>query len=500
MSSEDEEEEGAEGAAESVQENKKRRVKEKLIRLGYLPKDEAKIKERLHGLSAWKINECNKLREKNPKFDDPDLNGYMEDFERFKQCLKIFYKECLHENILRAASVLIKVLSRCLEFFIQKANDLHKENLAITNMLEEAKANEAEVHESIIKNLESREKDIREVLEERFKDGREDFLKAAREVEYDATEIEDLSVDGYVKSSAARDACVKQIAHAVMTKVEAELSEALQQMFYSRDEFIRQLEAQVRNLEKETKGNGHTPSTASGFLAQSLVDSYGLHLDAPSTRNDGFLRSFLREFRRVLKSVSAYGVKGGLGRIFERRFCVGNSNWKETEAKAILKFINTDEVTRDVIEALKENFTVCHERFAEEIEKVISLCKRGETVKDEQRKKIREMAPEVATLEMMAHNVHDAIKFGAPECGAKIGEGAQGKVFACKNIRSPEGKPCVVKVVPVSDERQMKDLMLELHNTRCVQSELMPWLDFIVLHAKLSFKFHDAIANLFWFL
>ena len=484
MSSEDEDEEGEEGAAESVQENKKRRVKEKLIRLGYLPKDEAKIKERLHGLSAWKINECNKLREKNPKFDDPDLNGYMEDFERFKQCLKIFYKECLHENILRAASVLIKVLSRCLEFFIQKANDLHKENLAITNMLEEAKANEAEVHESIIKNLESREKDIREVLEERFKDGREDFLKAAREVEYDATEIEDLSVDGYVKSSAARDACVKQIAHAVMTKVDAELSEALQEMFYTRDEFTKQLEDQVRNLEKETKGDGDTPSTASRFLAQSLIASYDLHLAAPATRKDGFLYSFFREFRRVLRSVFRYGLKEGLGRIFEKRFFVGNSKWKETEAKAILNAINPDKVTRGIIEALKENFTNCHKRFADEIESIISLCKRGETVKDEQRKKIREMAPEVATLEMMAYNVHDAIKFGAPECGAKIGEGAQGKVFACKNIRSPEGKPCVVKVVAMSDERQMKDLMLELHNTRCVQSELMPWLDFSVLHAE----------------
>ena len=81
---------------------------------------------------------------------------------------------------------------------------------------------------------------------------------------------------------------------------------------------------------------------------------------------------------------------------------------------------------------------------------------------------ILKFAPDVASLEMLCHSVNDKLKYGRPHPGELIGAGAQENVFTCTNILTPEGKPCVVKVVPVSSETLLKDLTLELHTTRYV--------------------------------
>ena len=80
--------------------------------------------------------------------------------------------------------------------------------------------------------------------------------------------------------------------------------------------------------------------------------------------------------------------------------------------------------------------------------------------------KVLGFAPNLALLEMQAYGVVDRFKFGLPSKGERIGTGAQGNVFACDKIMTPEGRPCVVKVVDVASEEVLKDLTLELHNTR----------------------------------
>jgi hypothetical protein len=77
-------------------------------------------------------------------------------------------------------------------------------------------------------------------------------------------------------------------------------------------------------------------------------------------------------------------------------------------------------------------------------------------------------APEVASLEMLCHSVNDLLKYGRPQKGELIGAGTQGNVYTCSNIKTAQGKPCVVKVVPVPNESVLEDLTLELHTTRYV--------------------------------
>ena len=459
-------EEDGEVQVERVQDSKKRRVSEKLIKYGFLSADDLRSKERFHGLSAWKIHKWNQQKKKNPEWDDPDYMEYIRDFERFKRCLQSFYEARLRAEIEKAAMKLIGVLSRCLDFFIKKANVLQKDNEAIMVMLQTAREEEQTVHERIVHDLENRHKEIANVIQETVEEAKEKILKEAGVFEYDDAELTDLITDGYVSSVAAKSQCQLQIRKMVTNKLQAEIFEKLQHMFASKDQFVKELEERVKKLEEKTRKSDDSPSTASHAIAQSLVTCYDVQVKTTATLG-GLLRSIGREFLRIWKNI--FGGKG-LGEVLDAikgRFHVGHAQWKKDVAKKELAAVIPDEVAKDLIEGLKKHFEDCHIKFASEIGKITDLFKVGETMKDEQRKKIQELAPEIAMLEMLTHSVLDRQKFGVPEVGELIGSGAQGKVYACKNIISPAGKACVVKVVPMSGDDQLKDLTLELHNTRC---------------------------------
>ena len=145
---------------------------------------------------------------------------------------------------------------------------------------------------------------------------------------------------------------------------------------------------------------------------------------------------------------------------------VGSAEWKKNVAEGVLEKVDPTKMSEEIIKSLNQYFTMCHDEFVAEVKKIQGLFQRGETIKDEQREKILEFAPNLALLEMLAYGVMDKFKFGSPSTGDLIGDGAQGSVFACNNIKTPEGNPCVVKVVKVAREEVLKDLTLELHNTR----------------------------------
>ena len=451
----DDEDSDASGEEERVQDSKKRRVLEKLIKNGYLPAEGNK--ERFHALSAWKINKWNQQKKKNPRWNDPEYDEYIEGFERFKRCLQTFCEVRLLRIIERVSSVLIGVLSRCLDFFIKKANVLHKDNEAIRVMLQTAQEEEQTVNASILHDLENRQRDIAEVIENTIHETKGEILKEAVAFEYDLTKVTDLTSDGHVSSQAAATECRSQIRSMVINKLQGRIKEKLLQMFSTRDQFVSELEQRILNLEKATSRDEESPSTAAHALAQSLVTCYDVQVK--TNEATGGLPGFFTRFLKFLFSPKLVDkIKG--------KVPVGKAEWKKNVASKAMDGVNPHEVTENLIKTLKEHFVDCHNMFAAEIKKVETLFTLGETMKDEQRKKIQELAPEIAMLEMLTHSVLDRQKFGVPEKGELIGSGAQGNVYACKNIRSPAGKPCVVKVVPVSSDTLFKDLTLELHNTR----------------------------------
>ena len=452
------------GEVERVQDSKKKRVLEKLIKHGFLSADDLRSKERFHGLSAWKIHKWNQLKKENPEWDDPDYMEYIRDFEHFKRCLQSFYEARLRAEIEKAAMKLIGVLSRCLDFFIKKANVLLKDNEAIRVMLKTAQEEEETLHEGIIRDLENRHKEIAEVIQETVEEAKEEILKEAGVFEYDNEKITGLTTDGYVSSGTAKKQCQLQICNMATNKLQAKIIEKLQHMFASRDQFLKELEERIKKLEEETRKSDDSPSTAAHAIAQSLVTCYDVQVK-PTITFSGLLRSFCREFIRIWRNILRRDLSEILFSL-KGRLRVGDAEWKKEIARKGLAAVNPDEIAKDLIKGLKKHFVGCHKTFASEIGKITDLFQVGETLKDDQRKKIRELAPDIARLEMWTHSVLDRQRFGVPEKGELIGSGGQGKVYACKNIRSPAGKPCAVKVLRLSDNDQLKDLTLELHNTR----------------------------------
>ena len=451
-----------------VQSRKKQRVYERLVKYGHLsakPGVTMDENERFHGLSAWRIQRYNEMKERNPKASSDEFTEYIEAFKRFQDSLKKFAEESLRARVEHVCQILIRVLSRCLDFFIQKANVLKKDKKLMMKTLQTLLQEEQAVHENICNSLDDKSKEIQDLLSDAFADVQGGILKEAENFEYALTEF-NIPQDGFVTEKAAVAHCHDQLQRMVINKLQREIKVILRMMFCSRDQFVTQLKERIEQIEEEIASGGETPS-AGLALGRGLLSSYEAKITL--SKHNG-IQSFIKKvatwFYEMIcdpLSVIINTVKG--------KVQVGSKNWKTKVASNALKRVDPSKMAMEIVTNLKAHFSACHKEFIEEIKKVQGLFDRRETIKDEQREKILEFSPNLALLEMLAYGVMDRFRFGLPRQGDLIGTGAQGSVFACDNITTPSGKPCVVKVVKVSSEEVLKDLTLELHNTRYTYKE-----------------------------
>lgn len=468
--SSDEDEEASASARKKIQElevqsRKKQRVYERLVKHGYLSAEPGVTmdeNERFHGLSAWRIQRYNAMNEENPEASSDEFTEYIESFNRFQDSLKKFAEESLRARVERVCQILIRVLSRCLDFFIQKANVLKKGKKLTMKTLQTLLQEEREVHDNISRNLDAKSKDVQEILSDALNNAQSQsgILKEAENFEYVLTEF-NIPQDGFVKEKAAVAHCQDQLQRMVINKLQGEIKVTLSMMFRSRELFFTQLKDRIERIEEEIAADGEFPSAALS-LGRSLLSSYEAQITL--SKHDG-IQSFIKKVAiRVFEMISDpvdVIIKTVTGKVE-----VGSKEWKRKVASKALARVDPSKMAEEIASNLKTHFSACHEEFIGEIKKVQGLFDRGETIKDGQREKILEFAPNLALLEMLAYGVMDRFRFGLPRQGELIGTGAQGSVFACDNITTPRGKPCVVKVVKVASEEVLKDLTLELHNTR----------------------------------
>ena len=463
--SSDEDEESRKKVRESeVQSRKKQRVYDRLVKHGFLS---AKIgvamdqNDRFHGLSAWRIQRYHEMKKVNPNAASDEFTGYIEAFDRFQESLKTFAEESLRARVEQVCQILIRVSSRCLDFFIQKANVLKKGKKLMLKTLETLLQEEREVHDNISRSLDERANDIQEVLSEAFDGARDGILKEAEKFEYVLGEF-NIPQDGFVTEKAAVGHCHDQLQRMVVNKLQGKVKEKLSMMFHSRDLFVTQLKERIEQIEEEIAGDGEIPSAALA-LGKSLLSSYEAQITFG--KQDGLILRFIKKFFIWFYDAICDPIDTIVNTV-TGKVQVGSPKWKNKVASNVLKRVDPSKMALEIVTNLKAHFCTCQEEFIGEIIKVQDLFHRGETITDEQRGKVLEFAPNLARLEIEAYSVMDRFKFGLPRKGDLIGTGAQGRVFACDNITTPEGKPCVVKVVGVASEEELKDLTLELHNTR----------------------------------
>ena len=445
-----------------VQSRKKQRVYERLVKYGHLSSEvDMNKNERFHGLSAWRIQQYHEAKKTNPNACSDAFTDYIEAFDRFQNSLKEFAEESLRARVEHVCQILIRVLSRCLDFFIQKANKLKKDRMLILKTLDTLLQEEREVHHNISRSLDEKAKDIQELLSEAIDGARDGILKEAKNFEYVSTEFT-LPQDGFVTQKEAVAYCRDQLQRMVVTKLQGEIKEKLSMMFRSRDLFVIQLKDRIEQIQDEIASNGDIPSAALA-LGKSLLSSYEAQITY--SKRDGAAFRFFKKLAVWFYDLICDPVDT-IASTVKGKVQVGLATWKTNVASNVLKKVDPSEMAKEIVSSLNQHFKSCHEEFASEIRKVQEVFDRGGTIKDMQRDKVLGFAPNLALLEMLAYGVVDRFKFGLPSKGELIGTGAQGKVFACDNIMTPEGRPCVVKVVDVASEEVLKDLTLELHNTR----------------------------------
>jgi len=445
-----------------VQSRKKQRVWDRLVKYGHLSeKSRMDENERFHGLSAWRVQRYNEMKKRDPTASSDEFTEYIQAFKRFQDSLTKFAEESLRARVEHVCQILIRVLSRCLDFFIQKANVLKKGKRLMIKTLQDLLKEEGEVHGNICSSLDQQLEEIQEILTGAFNDARSGILKEAEKFEYVLTEFS-IPQDGVVSQKAAVAHCQDQLQRMVINKLQGEVKLLLSMMFRSRELFFNELKERIERIEEEIAADGEIPSAALA-LGRSLLSSYEAHITLRKINGiESFIKKVATWFYEVICDpvhVIANTVRGKVE--------VGSKEWKKKIASNTLARVESSQIATEVVRSLKEHFCACHEEFTGEIKKVQDLFDRGETTSDEQRGKVLEFSPNLALLEMLAYGVMDRFRFGLPRNGDLIGTGAQGSVYACDNITTPSGKPCVVKVVKVASEDVLKDLTLELHNTRC---------------------------------
>ena len=447
-----------------AQSTKKHRVYERLVKHGYLSAEPGVTmdeNERFHGLSAWRIQRYKVMKEMDPNASSDEFTEYIEAFQRFQDSLKKFAEECLRARVEHVCQILIRVLSRCLDFFIQKANVLKKSTKVMMKTLQTLLREEQEVHGNITRNLGDASNEIQAILSAAFKNARDGILKEAENFEYDITGF-NIPPNGFVTEKAAVAHCQDQLQRMVINKLQGEIKVNLSKMFRSRELFFIQLKERIERIEEEIAADGKIPSPAVA-LGRSLLSSYEAQITFG--KRDGTMVHFIKKLGTWFYDLYC-GRLSVIINTITGRVEVGSKKWKTNVASKLLERVDPTKMATEIVKNLEEHFSACHEEFSGEIKKVQGLFERGETIKDEQREKILEFSPNLAFLEMLAYGVMDRFRFGLPRQGELIGTGAQGSVFACDNITTPSGKPCVVKVVKVASEEVLKDLTLELHNTR----------------------------------
>ena len=382
---EEDEEDEDEEFPETVQDNKKRRVFDQLVKNGFLSADEQSIHdhEYFHGLSAWKLSEYRRKKKRNPDWKDPHgaYKEYIDAFERFQSCLKSFSESSLKASVKRSCQTLILVLSRCLYYFIEKANNLKQNRDVTISMLKKIEEEEKTVHENIACQVVKQRDEIIEVMTEAIESLEEHVAEEATVFQYS----EEFAVpirDGFVKGAEAVNQCRKQIEQMVFNNVHRCMKETLMKVFSTRDKFIEDLEERVKNIEKEaaSEENHDFTDTASTTLHSNLVWCYEVD---PKLQTNWSIKQFLKTLQDILKRFALKPLDTIRGRVN-----VGKPEWKRDTAVDTLKAINIPTVADGLVTNVKEHFEKYHNQFVEQFENILRVLKRGGTLKDDQRRGI----------------------------------------------------------------------------------------------------------------
>ena len=347
--------------------------------------------------------------------------------------------------------------------FIREANVRLKDSNSMKRILMKVKEQMRASCEKIVQSLGELKEEVKTIIAESIQGAAKRIVEKAGKFSYSTSKVS-IPPLGVVSDSVVIDNLCFQIQTMVVADLESEIQTQILMMFGSQDELTLKIKKSIIEIEMAIKEEKSTPATA--VLAQNMIASFEW-MDVLNKNKNVFGKKYLASSIKSQWKHFLHDAQAKLEKIKGNVF-VTSPTWKQQEAKSLLNLIDPSKMADELIEDLKSYFVKCHNDFMAELGHISELFQLGSTVQEQQRVKIVKLAPKVALLEIEVFDVISRIRFGQPKIGQLISQGGQGGVYECLDILSANGRPCVVKVIFVSneDDTAMENLALEVHNTR----------------------------------
>ncbi|XP_070553790.1 dual serine/threonine and tyrosine protein kinase-like [Ptychodera flava] len=442
---EDEDDDDEEEDEMDVVIEKKTRAYNSLVREGFLPGRERMEDCKLfHGISSWRVKEYRKS-------GDRDKQVFMDDYDRFRRCMCEFVYEQLSAVTTSASTVLLASHSKCLDFFIGRANQSKTRPKELTQLLEECSDKESRIHHRMMGRVSNRKGALEKTIARNIENQKSDILSSAKSFKFKDI---DISREGLVKSDEMAKRCTEQIESLVISMLTTNITACLSKEFGEEDSIMGDLALAVKELEDF---DPDAEFSLSELLRQCTMASY--KVENAITLEKAKWGSAMRNLFRNTLNAFRHPISAMRG---QQRV---DDKWKKSVAEDILGRVNAKAIAEKVITQGKDHLHACHFKFLEAAKDLQRVLKIAFQTGDKERASIRQIAPKLARMELATHSIRDTCMYGVPQPGRLIGRGSQGDVYECGRFMKNE--LCVMKVIDM--ERKINDpddLSLEVHYSR----------------------------------
>ncbi|XP_070553785.1 dual serine/threonine and tyrosine protein kinase-like [Ptychodera flava] len=432
---------------ETVVAEKKTRAYDSLVREGFLPFGVPMEQcDRFHGISNWKVKEYRRRKLSGP---DP----FLQDFQRFQQCLCDFVSLSLNAAILTSSRILIASHRGCLHFFIEAATVARLQQEAVLKgekILSQCGEIQQKVFSDAMKKLSDQKQETQQAIASDIKKKKKSLIAKVKH-----HKLKDIPADQQAKKGDVLQNCTQQIVDLVVDNLAVNTSATIRSLF-------QQLDKQLKKIAKELEELGEESGepNVSAILKNCYMGSY-------EAESKNFLQdkqiSWLGKFKKLLKTL----LKSPR-RLFSSTVKV-DENWKEDIATETFDRVDAAEIADHVIRQAKEHLEKCNTAFGkargniDRLQKVAVQCTEDDAII------LRKWAPKIAELELSAYTITDRREFGIPEPRTKIGEGGQGNVYECGKF-GKEKAEYVVKSISVQNAEYIKtNIAMEVHYARSIE-------------------------------
>ncbi|XP_074648888.1 dual serine/threonine and tyrosine protein kinase-like [Tubulanus polymorphus] len=439
----------------------KAKIFNKLVRAKFINKKyENKMDDcpNFHALSSWEVKTYRRTYQKNPAM--AEKTRYVDHFYRFQKCLNDYIKEQLDRKIKTAIDGILMSHCRCLDFFILTANDISKTQRSVEkDMLDFAKQ-EQSLYRNAAKMIDQQASDFNKLLVERMALKNNDIISAVGQYEYQEEELKvTITRDKRIKDSEFVDRCKRKIVEVTQRYLSEEITSLLVEKFNQGDMLLSELASRVEALGSDEGYQG-----AARVLRKTLIECYQFDLVGREFKKNIFQKAWSAVVR-FFSSIAS---------LFSGSVAVGEPRWKESVASATLSEVDHAQLTKFVLEGVKEHVTFGHSKFEDEMANLQQIHESNCAMGEAERKKLTNQAPTVAQLQLDAFDLNDRFTYNNIVLLETIGKGAQGVVYGT-TVKGPDGEDCAVKVIKYQSNQDLGDLALEIHYTRQFKHEnIMP--------------------------